>query len=502
MTVFQDQMAQLFNIGVVRLIAALLILIVGWLVALIVASVVRGIMQRTGADERLNQWLEDEEGKKLDVAQWISKGVYYLVLLFVLVAFFQVLGLTLITQPLNRLLVRVFEYAPRLIGAGLLLLVAWVVANVLKFIVAKGLRAARIDELLKDKVGIEPEKTAPLSEGIAEVVYWLVFLFFLPAILDALALGGLLAPVQQMVESILTFLPNIFAAAIILVIGWFGARIVQRIVTGLLAAAGVDAFSERAGISKALGKQTLSELLGLLVYVLILIPVLTAALDALALEAITRPAINVLNMVLQAMLAVFAAAIVLAVSFAVGRVVAQLVTSLLEGAGFDKILVKLGVAKQEPAEGERRPSEVVGLLVMVGIMLLATIESLRLLGFGVAADLVASFTVLVARVILGVVILGIGIYLANLASKTIRESGAAQAGVMAMAARVAILFLAGAIALREMGLANEIIVLAFGLLVGAAAVAVALAFGLGARDTAGRLVEEWLASLKSEEKKA
>ena len=61
-----------------------------------------------------------------------------------------------------------------------------------------------------------------------------------------------------------------------------------------------------------------------------------------------------------------------------------------------------------------------------------------------------------------------------------------------MIARVAILVLAGAMSLRQMGLANEIVVLAFGLIVGAVAVAAAIAFGIGGRDVAKRKLEEWL----------
>ena len=91
--------------------------------------------------------------------------------------------------------------------------------------------------------------------------------------------------------------------------------------------------------------------------------------------------------------------------------------------------------------------------------------------------------------------------LANLAAKTIQASGAAQAGMLALAARMAILVLSGAMALRQMGLANEIVNLAFGLLLGAIAVAVALAFGLGGRDIAARELDGWLESLKSDEKR-
>ena len=70
-----------------------------------------------------------------------------------------------------------------------------------------------------------------------------------------------------------------------------------------------------------------------------------------------------------------------------------------------------------------------------------------------------------------------------------------------MTARIAIIGLAGAIALRQMGLANEIISLAFGLIIGAIALALALAFGVGGRETAAKELEEWVKSMKSKTSK-
>ena len=63
-------------------------------------------------------------------------------------------------------------------------------------------------------------------------------------------------------------------------------------------------------------------------------------------------------------------------------------------------------------------------------------------------------------------------------------------------ARISIVILSGAIALRQMGLANEIIELAFGILLGSVAVAAALAFGLGGRDIAATQLFGWLGSRK------
>ena len=497
--VFWQQIAQLVGGYVPNLVGALAILLFGWLVALAISAGVRAAFRRTKLDERVARWITGgEEAKPIDAGSWIAKRVYYLLMLFVLIAFFQVLGLTLITQPLNSLLVQVFQYAPRLLGAGALLLLAWLVATALRFLITRTLKALKVDERLGDQAGIEEEKRVPLTQTLGNAVYWLVFLLFLPAILSTLALEGLLDPVQGMLDKALGFLPNIFAAGLILVIGWFVARIVQRIVSNLLAAVGVDRLSERIGLAKALGKQQLSGVLGLVVYVLILIPVLVAALNALALDAITQPATNMLDDILTAFPAIFAAALLLAIAYVVGRVVSELIANLLAGVGFDAILAKLGMGK-EPGEGEQTPSQIVGYLVMLAIMLFASIEALRLLGFALVAELVTSFTAFAGQVILGLIVFAIGLYLANLAAKTIKASGATQAGMLALAARVSILALAGAMALREMGLANEIIDLAFGLLLGAVAVAAALAFGLGGRETASRELEEWVKSAKSKE---
>jgi hypothetical protein len=300
-----------------------------------------------------------------------------------------------------------------------------------------------------------------------------------------------------MVDKTLAFLPNLLAAGVILGVGWLLARIVQRIVSNLLAVVGVDRLSDQVGLSKALGEQKLSGLIGLVLYIVILVPVLIASLNALALEAITQPASAMLNTFLSALPLIFGAALVVIIAYFVGRVVSSLVTGLLAGVGFNKVLVKLGIGS-EPEEGERTPAEIVGYLVLVAILLFATVEAVGLLGFEVLATLVTQFMIFAAHVLLGLIIFVIGMFLANLASKTVVASGARQASVLALAARVSILVLAGAMALREMGLANEIITIAFGLVLGAIAVATAIAFGIGGREMAAETLQRWRNELRSE----
>jgi hypothetical protein len=486
-----NQISQMLGGNLPGLLAALAVLIGGWLLAFIVAAVVRSLMKRTQLDDRLAIWLGDDDTVPHDTFErWIPRAVYYLILLFVLVAFLQTLGLTIVTQPLNALLSQIFEFAPRIGGAGLLLVAAWLIATVLRAAVTRLLRASNFEERLGTAATLDEERTVPIARTLGDAVYWLIFLLFLPAVLDTLALQGLLAPVQSMMDKVLGFLPNLFAAGLIAAAGWFIARIIQQIVSNLLAALGADQLADSIGIASLLGKQRFSSVLGLVAYVFILIPVIVAALNALSLDAITQPASNMLDAIMAAIPLVFAAGLLLVIAHFVGVVVGGLISNLLAGIGFDRVLGLLGVASDDDS-AERRPSEIVGYLVRVAVVLFAAVEASRLLGFAVLADLVAQFLLFAGQVLLGLVIFAIGLYLANLAARIIKSSDSDQVNLLALAARISILALAGAMAMSQMGLAGDIINLAFGIVLGAVALAVALAFGLGGREVAARQLDDW-----------
>ncbi len=490
------------NIGgyIPNLIGAVLILVVGWLAALLVSAALRKVLKRTKLDNKLAKWIAGDESQTVGAEKWVPKGAFYLIMLFTLIAFFQALGLTMVTDPINRLLNKLFEFSPRIIGAGLLLLVAWVVASVLRALISKGLGAAKIDEKLGGQAQIEGKESLPVTSSLANAVYWLVFLFFLPAVLNALALEGLLTPVQSMIDNILALLPNILAAGIILLIGWFIARIIRGIGVNLLSAAGVDRLSEKIGLAKTIGDKTLSGIIGMLLYILILIPIAIAALDTLKIESISTPAKQMLQTALDSVPSIFAAVVIFIIAYIIGRLVCELVVNLLAGVGFNAILAKLGIGK-ETAEGKKTPSEIVGYAILVAIMLFAAMQASQILQFSALATLISRFMVFAGQIIMGLIIFGIGLYLASMVANLIEGTGSKQSGIMALTARVAIIILVSAMALRQMGLANDIITLAFSLLLGAIALALALAVGIGGRDIAAREVDKLISKMKGEKKR-
>lgn len=496
---FLNELVTWFTVHFPVILGAIAILVIGWLIALILAAIVRGVFRRTHTGTKVARWVKgDEEAADSEVNKWAGRIVYYLAMFFVLVAFFQYLGLTLIAEPLNVFLMSIFAYAPRLLGAAILLLVAWFLATLLRMLLYRILKGVKIDERLAghmEEEEKEGEEKVSISQTLSNVVYWIVFLFFLPAILSALNLEGLLVPVQGMLETVLTYLPNILGALLILLVGWLGARILQRLVINLLSGLGLDRVSEKANVSSVLGTTKPSAIIGLIVYVMVLVFAVIGALNALALEAITAPASNMIALILQALPAIFAAGLILVIALLVGRLLASLASNLLATVGFNDLLVRLGFSRAK-LEQQRSPSEIVGYLVLVAIMLFAAIEAASLLGFVVLADLIAQLTVLLGRVVVSVIIFGIGLYLAGVAKEVVLASGGPHADFLAKLTRIGILILAGSIALRQVGVANEIIVIAFGVLLGAVALTGVVAFGLGGRELAAKELSEWVEKAK------
>jgi hypothetical protein len=294
-----------------------------------------------------------------------------------------------------------------------------------------------------------------------------------------------------MVEQALVMLPNILAAAAIGVIGWFVARVLRDLVSNLLAAAGADRLGERAGLR---GTTTLSGLIGLIVYIFVFVPALIAALNALKIEAISAPATEMLSTFMAALPGIFGAAVILAVAWFVAGFIAGLVSSLLGGMGFDGLPEKVGLG--QAFRGETSPSDFAGKIVVFFIMLFAVVEAANRLGFGQMSELVSAMIAFGGQVLLGIAIIGVGIWISNLAREAISRVGGDGSAAVANVARIAILGIVIAMGLRAMGLADDIVNLAFGLTLGAVAVAFALSFGLGGREAAGRQMEHWLSRFR------
>ena len=455
---WQNIWQMLVDINILRLVWALLVLIVGWLVAWLLANLAGKALQRFGLDRRLEQSFPGGKASAsaLKIEKVVTRIVFYTILLLTVLACLTSLNLSDAAAPVREFVNRIVGYGANLIAAGLLVFIAWIAATVLEYLSVSAMTALRIDEKFKaaKPAEAEAEAAAPqkkpaktYSELAGSVIYWVVFLFFVPAILRALNISGITTPLENMLNKLL-----------------FIAGIIRKAVAGLLFLSRLDELGRKTGGRNIFGEKGISYLAGLVAYVLVAIPVVISALNALQIEALTNSVSRFFDMILNATGNVIGAGVLILAAFIVGGVAAGIVAQLFEGFGFDRLVA--------------------------AIMLFAAMSGCELLGFTELAALLAAFLVFGGNIIVGIVVMMVGIFLANLAANALKGKGESSE-FLATAVRVAVLIFTGAIALSTLNLNGRIVEIAFALLLGAICVAAALAFGLGGREFAAKKLEEW-----------
>ena len=393
---------------------------------------------------------------------------------------------------------------PNLLIGILLIVVAWVVATLVRKAVTKGLRAVNFDTRLVGWGAVRSEEQGSgMIDLLGQVFYYLVWVLFLPGIFETFGLASVAQPIQNMLATTLAFLPNLLAAVALVVVAVVVGKFVRNLVYNLALTLNLDrwiakltgqtdnttsgrtADREATDVASAYedNKDSIAKVLANIVYVLILIPILTVALEVLGIRSISEPIINVLNSIMAAIPNILVAVILLAVGIAIAKFVGDLVTSLLRGTGINNLTNDIGM----PGASNFDLAKISGQVVAGLIGLFFFVEALNALNLYVLNAIGAAIIAYLPNVVFALIILGLGViggqWLGNLIT---RSSGSRWAGRLVHYVLVAFsLFMV----LDQLNFASDIVNTAFMFIIGGLAVAFALAFGLGGRDFARKQLE-------------
>ena len=456
------------------IIGAILIFIIGWLVALGIAALVRGVLSKVNLNQRMNS----STGKSYDLEGIISKIVFWFIFIIAISGALSQLNLNSISAPFANMVNQVLTFIPNLIAAIAVGVIGWVIATVARTAINAALAKTSMDERLSAKAGVKP-----MSSTIADMVYWFILLVVLTMVLGQLELDGLFAPLTNMVDKIFSFIPNILIAGVVFVVGYIIAKVVRGIVTNLVSTFDVQKLASKAGLSE---QNSLPNIAGSLAFLVVIIPTIIAALNALKIDVIAHPATNMLNKIMEALPNIFMAAAILIVTFYVVRMVANIIKGLIENTQINQLPAKVGL---QETMGDKKISDLVSYAIIFFAMLFAAIAAADLLGFEPISAIIAMFIAFGANIILGAIILFIGFWLANIIAGVVERSEQGSQ-FLANIVRVLIMGLVLAMGLKAMGIADSIVNLAFGLTLGAVAVAFALSFGLGGQEAAARFLRK------------
>lgn len=366
------------------------------------------------------------------------------------------------------------------VKAVLLLVLAVIVASVVRSLVKKLLDTRKVSELLAKMDG--NEGAGSTANFIGKLVYLIVFLLFVPGIMGALNADSVAQPVLGLLNKIWSFVPNILAAVIVLLVGSAVARLVRQLLVPVFQKLKVDRLQEKAGISVP-DSARLSNTLSYIVYVLILIPVIITALQVLNIQVISDPAVSMLNVVFNKIPSIIVAALIIGLGCVIAKFAGQIVSRLIAATGVDAKLTELTDNKMSGFT----LSNVVGAAVQVVLTLFFVAEGLNVLGFTVLTGISTTIIAYLPNVLAAVIILICAVFAARIAEKAMKKTGMA---AYALIVKIAIFVIAAFMGLNQLGIASVIVNSAFILILAALAVAFAVAFGIGGRDFAAKTLEK------------
>ena len=372
-----------------------------------------------------------------------------------------------------------------IVAAALILVVAFIVAAVVKSLVLKLVEKTKLQEILAK--ADSADKPGSAKEFVGKLVYLLVFLLFVPGIFSALGLGSVMAPISSILNTIWGYVPNLVAAAIVLMVGNLIAKLVRQLLVPVFDKLNINKLQEKAGI-EVKNADKLSNTLAYIVYVLILIPTVIMALNVLNITVISVPAVSMLNNVISFIPNIVIGLVIIVIGCMIGKLVGQIVTKLIASAGLDAKLQGLLDEKSQKFV----LSKVTGGVVYAVVVIFFVVEGLNVLKLDVLTEVGASIIAYMPRALAAVLILGAALIVSSMVEKALRRNGM---NTYATVAKVVIIVVGIFMILSELGIATLIVNEAFQMIVMAVAVAFAIAFGIGGREFAARALK------KLEEKK-
>lgn len=385
------------------------------------------------------------------------------------------------------------------LGGILLILVAWLVATIVKKSLSGGLKAVNLDDKLLDwNFANSKQQGEQTIDALAKAGYYLVWVLFLPGIFQAFGLNSIADPITNMIDTALAFLPNIIGAIVIVILGVFAAKFVRNLVYNFLVATNVESYFNRliGGQSSSQGSnKTLTKALATLAYVLVLLPILLVAVETLGIQSIGRPITQLLNTILSAIPNIIVAVILLGVGFFAAKIIGELLTDLLNGTGINKYSETL----RNKANVDLDLAKLTGQVVAFVVGLLFFVEALNALNLGILNTVGSAIIAYIPSVIVAGIIALVAFTLAEFVGSLITKS--TNSNLAASLVKSLIYVFAAFMVLDQLNFATGIVNQAFFLIIGAVAVAFALAFGLGGRDFARKQLEKADNKIEKESKK-
>lgn len=390
---------------------------------------------------------------------------------------------------MNELTATIEQSLPDILLGILFLIIAILAGYLVKSLIVKGAKALKLDQ----KFGESSKEANSIPELLGKLGFILTVLFFLPGIFDRFGLNNISTPLTGMVATFLGYIPRLIGAALLLFLGFVIAKIVQQLTKGFLERVNVDRLKEKMGLTdpQADGADSrntlpLADLGGKVLYVIVLIPFIIAALEVLSIDAITDPAVTMLTSITSIIPQILAAGILIFIGIFIAKLVGDLVENIIDGFGISD---KVADVMDEPKSTGFDLGNIVGIVVKALIILFFTVQAFDLIGLSIFQSIGGAIIAYLPMMLSALLILIGGYILGSIAKRFIVKM-VPEARFAAIVVKSVIVAIAGLMALSHLGIGALFVETLFIAIIVSAAVAFAIAFGIGGRDFAKNTLQK------------
>lgn len=367
---------------------------------------------------------------------------------------------------------------PGIIGALIILFIGWLIAKGIKALVIRVLEHTSIDKKFSSEGNI--------SKSIGSILYYLLMIIVFMIVLENLGISSVLSPLEEMVADFLQFIPHLVAALLIGLIGYLLAKFVSDLIS--FGGNFLDKIVSKTGFKDT---DQIIKVVKTIVFIVIFIPLLIQAINALGLESISNPLNTILSGFIGIIGNIIIAAVILTIFVWGGKYLTQFITNLLQNLNFDNLAEKIQLKNMI---GDQSFSKLIANILYFFIIYFGVITAVQILELQVLTQILDTILGVIGSIAFGLIILVIGNFVSVLIYNGMMRADANK--FIASIVRYASLVIFLGMGLRAMGFANEIVNLAFGLTFGAVAVVIALSYGLGGREAAGEHFRDIIKKIK------
>jgi len=304
--------------------------------------------------------------------------------------------------------------------------------------------------------------------------------------------------IDDTIADVIEFLPTIIAALVILLVGYIIGRILGNLVTRVVRKIGVGRYAEGTAIEEVSDGDGIARGLGLLVSYYVYFVAVFAAVNVLEISELS----DLLRDLAGFLPVILGAIVILVIGFVVGRIIGDIVSKIVGSFGIAPYLRETPLERFSDQKGEF--GRIVGKLVTYYIYLLTLLTVAEVIEVPALSELLNRFAAYLPALAGGLIVLLVGIWLAERVGDIVRESGEGRpVGLAATGVKILIYYLTITIVLGTIGfqvtalttMFTAFVVAFFGALGLALAIGIGIAVGLGGQDFVAENIDDWANSI-------